>query len=75
MRKLVEIEPELLRPEEVAKILAVARSTVFELLRAGDLPAVRIGRAVRIPRKALDRWIEDQTEFRRARSWPGRRIA
>lgn len=75
MRKLIHVEAELLRAEEVAEVLAVARSTVFELLRNGDLPAVRIGRAVRVSRKALDRWIEEQTDTRRSRSWPHDRIA
>lgn len=75
MKKVVQVEPELLRPEEVATVLAVHRCTVFELLRTGNLPAVRIGRAVRVPRKALDRWIEDQTEVRQRRRWPGRRAA
>lgn len=75
MRRLIHVEAELLRAEQVAEVLAVARSTVFELLRTGELPAVRIGRAVRVPRKALDRWIEEQTDVRRARSWPHDRIA
>lgn len=75
MRNLIHVEAELLRAEQVAEVLAVARSTVFELLRTGELPAVRIGRAVRVPRKALDRWIEEQTDVRRARSWPHDRIA
>lgn len=43
----------LLRPEEAAAALGVSRSTVFELLAAGDLRSVQIGRARRIPRAAL----------------------
>lgn len=75
MRNVIHVEAELLRAEEVAGVLAVARSTVFELLRTGELPAVRIGRAVRVPRKALDRWIEEQTDVPRKRSWPQDRTA
>ena len=54
---------ELLRVEEVAAALGVHRSTVFEMLRHGELPVLRIGRLVRIPRKALDAWIEKRTEL------------
>jgi putative molybdopterin biosynthesis protein len=57
------MEPKkLLRVEEVAELLGVHRCTVFELLRKQELPVLRIGRAVRIPRKALDKWIDDNTE-------------
>jgi excisionase family DNA binding protein len=58
------VEPELLRAEEVAKVLSIARSTVFELMAARELPVVRIGRAVRVPREALRQWINERTENR-----------
>jgi excisionase family DNA binding protein len=51
----------LLRPEEVAAILGLGRSTIYELLRAGELPAVHIGRATRIPARDLHRWIEQRS--------------
>lgn len=63
MKKVVEGRPELLRVEQVAAELGVHRSTVFEMLRRGELPVLRIGRLVRIPRKALDAWIEKRTEL------------
>ncbi|ETA03993.1 transcriptional regulator [Frankia sp. CcI156] len=47
----------LLTPAEAAEILAVGRSTVYELLAAGDLESVRIGRSRRIPRAALDAFV------------------
>lgn len=51
----------LLRPDEAAAILGLGRSTIYELLRAGKLPAVHIGRATRIPARDLQRWIERRT--------------
>lgn len=51
----------LLRPEEVAAILGLGRSTIYELLRTGELSAVHIGRATRIPARDLDRWIEQHS--------------
>jgi excisionase family DNA binding protein len=55
------MEPLLLRAGEVAMLLGVGRSTVFTLLAAGELPVVRIGRSVRVPRAALERWIDKRT--------------
>src|SRR5262245_36236292 len=38
----------LLRVEEAASLLRVSRSKVYELIAAHKLPAVRIGRSVRV---------------------------
>jgi len=54
----------LLNATEVARLLGLGRSTIFSLLAAGELPAIRIGRSVRVPRAALERWIEDRTHPR-----------
>lgn len=58
----VAVLPLLLRASEVAAILGIGRSTVFELAASGELPVVRIGRSVRVPRHALYRWIEERTQ-------------
>lgn len=40
--------------DEVAEMLHVGRSTVFEWCRVGRIETIRIGRVVRIPASALD---------------------
>lgn len=55
-------EPWLLRVEEASRILGLGRTRAWELIWKSDLPVVRIGRSVRIPRKELRRWIEGRTE-------------
>jgi excisionase family DNA binding protein len=52
----------LLRIPEAARALGIARSLAYEMARDGRLPVVRIGKAVRIPRRQLEQWIEDQAE-------------
>lgn len=54
--------PILLRYREAAAALGLCESKVRELAEAGDLPIVRIGRAVRINRAALERWADEHTE-------------
>ena len=39
--------------EQVAEALSLSTDTVYELTRAGTLPSIRVGRAVRVPRAAL----------------------
>ena len=39
---------EMLTVEQVAAVLNVSRKTVYELVASGELPAVHVGRLVRI---------------------------
>lgn len=51
----------LLRIPDAAVRLSVGRSTLYEMLQRGDLPAVHLGRSVRIPAAALRAWVERRT--------------
>jgi excisionase family DNA binding protein len=51
----------LLRPEEAGRLLGFSRSKMYGMLAAGELPSIRAGKSVRIPRAALERWIEENT--------------
>lgn len=50
----------LLSIPQVARRLFVARSTVYGLIATGDLQAVRIGRARRVPQSSVDRFIAER---------------
>jgi putative molybdopterin biosynthesis protein len=55
---------ELLRIEDAARVLKLSRTTVYDLLRRGELRIVRVGRAVRIPRSEIERFARERlTEF------------
>jgi excisionase family DNA binding protein len=66
MGSVVELRTELLRADEVAEILGLGRSKVYEMMAAGVLPVVRLGRSVRVPRRQLYEWIDSQVERREA---------
>ncbi len=51
------METVLLRPREAAELLGLSRSQVYSLCRRGELPTVRIGASVRVPRRALEEWV------------------
>ena len=56
-------QPELLlRVDETARRLSLARSTVYQLVASGALPSVRFGRSVRIPLADLEAWVATRTE-------------
>lgn len=48
----------LYRPEEGARALGLSRARVFELMASGELESIRIGRSRRIPRQALEAFVE-----------------
>lgn len=50
--------PQLLRPSDAARVLAISPRKLWELTNRGELPAVRIGRAVRYDPCDLTAWIE-----------------
>jgi len=54
-------QPVLLYVSEAAKMLALSRARVYQMVASGEVPHVRFGKAVRIPRAALLRYIDRQT--------------
>jgi excisionase family DNA binding protein len=48
-----EMLPDYLTPEEARAYLNLGRTTLYDLVRRGELPAVRFGKVLRIPREAL----------------------
>jgi excisionase family DNA binding protein len=51
----------LLRVDEAARLLGIGTTLAYELVGRGVLPHVRLGRAVRVPRAALESWIATNT--------------
>jgi excisionase family DNA binding protein len=45
------------RPDEVARILALSRRTVYRMIRDGRLPGVKDAGPWRIPRETLERLV------------------
>lgn len=47
----------LLRPDQAASLLAVKTSWVYDAVRTGTLPCIRVGRHIRFTRAMLEEWI------------------
>jgi excisionase family DNA binding protein len=52
----------LLRVSEAAPLLGISERHLYDLLRAGVIPAVRLGRSVRVSKVALERFIASQED-------------
>lgn len=55
---IVSQPPMLLTVRNVEAELQLGRTRTYELIRSGQIPVIRLGRSVRIPRDALRRWID-----------------
>jgi excisionase family DNA binding protein len=55
------VDGPLLRPDEAAALLAVKTSWIYEAVRTGRLPCIRVGRHIRFTRAMLQRWLAEQT--------------
>ena len=51
----------LLDASEAAKLLSISRAKVCELANQGEIPSIRLGRSLRIPREPLIAWVNDRT--------------
>lgn len=45
----------LLRVPEAAVLLSISRTATYQLIATGQLPVIRLGRSIRVPRVALER--------------------
>ena len=47
--------------QEMAQCLGIGRNMAYELIRNGKVPFLKFGRSVRIPKKAFDAWLTNET--------------
>ena len=50
----------LLRPDQAASLLAVKTSWVYDAVRTGTLPCLRVGRHIRFTRGMLEEWLRSR---------------
>ncbi len=53
--------PDVLTVDQVAELLQVDRKTVYEAIHREEIPVVRLGRAIRVPRHALGHYLGIET--------------
>src|SRR6476659_10312833 len=64
------IDETFLTTEEVLEYLQVNLRTVYRLIKAGKIPAVRVGRQWRFRKRDIDAWLDSQRPRGGARPAP-----
>lgn len=57
------LPPFLLNSDQVAKILGTSKSFAYTLMRRGEIPVVRLGRAVRVRPEDLNDFIKTKVDL------------
>src|SRR5687768_10219149 len=65
-----QMEETFLTTEEVLEYLQVNLRTVYRLIKAGKIPAVRVGRQWRFRKRDIDAWLDSQRPRGSARGTP-----
>jgi excisionase family DNA binding protein len=58
-RPELQLDVPLLRAEDAARLLSVRTSWIYEAVRAGALPCLRVGRHIRFTRGMLEAWLRE----------------
>ena len=56
----------LIAPEEAADMLGCGMNTMYKILKGGKLKAMRIGRHWKIPKRAIQEYIIQETQMKAA---------
>ena len=67
---MMEDEKLVYNVNEARHLLGLSRGTVYEAIRCGQLPSIRVGRRILIPRAALERLLNqtsNMTDFEKKR--------
>ena len=57
-----DIEPLTYTIDEVARALGVNRNSAYQAARVGELPVIKIGRRMLVPKAAFERMLEGASE-------------
>jgi len=68
---LPAIDRQTLTVEEAATLLGIGRNSAYQAIARGELPALRLGRRLLVPRAALERHLAESGAI--GRNTPGRR--
>ena len=62
-----ENEQAFISLNELQEILGIGKTRAYDLVASGELPAIRVGRVIRVRLADLNRWAERQSYFDSAR--------
>ncbi len=65
-RVLLAELPPVLTVDEARRVLRIGRRQLYRAIAKHDVPALKVGRSIRIPRSGLEAWLAASAEGREA---------
>jgi excisionase family DNA binding protein len=59
-----ENKPLVYSPDEARKLLKISRGLMYEAINTGEIPSIRIGRRILIPRSGLERLLNERKDIK-----------
>ena len=56
-------EQEFISLNQLQELFGIGRTKAYDLVASGELPAIRVGRAIRVRLADFNRWAERQSYF------------
>mgnify|MGYP001581396571 CR=1 FL=1 len=50
--------PEVMTAKQIADYLQINKMTLYKRIRLGEIPVIRMGRALRFKKDIIDKWLE-----------------
>ena len=64
-----KFSPRVMTVQELSAYLHVHVTTIYKLLRKGQLPGFRVGTDWRFNTEQIDQWFREQAEIERSSNW------
>lgn len=61
-RVIVPIEKKTYSVEEAAQVIGISARYMYDLVKTEGFPVIQVGRRLLVPIKALDLWLEEQSQ-------------
>lgn len=53
--------PQILTPEDVARVLHISRNTAYEVIHSKGFPAFKVGKQYRVKRDRFIQWMDENS--------------
>ena len=63
--------PRFMTVNEVAELMRVSKMTVYRLIHAGELPAIRVGHSFRVPQEEVEKMLGETWDGEQGRTVAG----
>lgn len=62
-KNIFKDEADVLTVPDVARLLKIGKNNAYELIKKGDIPAIKLGRKIIVPKNSLIEFLLDEKNY------------